>query len=161
MNKENIKDWGKSIIISALIGFMISQSIAFVRVQGESMSPTLNNKDWLFVTKIFNTYDYEDVIIFDSHNYNNSLYIKRIIGLPGDHIVIKDNKVYRNNKELQEYYLPEDIRTTGDINIYVPENEYFVLGDNRGNSKDSRVMGTIPKEDIKAKLQYRLKKGNV
>lgn len=86
-------------------------------------------------------------------------YIKRVIGLPGDHIQIKDGKVYLNGEEFNEPYLQEGVTTSVDINEYqdlvVPENCVFVMGDNRDHSTDSRAFGCIPLEKIEGKVWIR------
>ena len=86
-------------------------------------------------------------------------YIKRVIALPGEHIEIKDGKVYINGKELQENYLPEGIMTNSEggqfIDLIVPEGTIFAMGDNRGNSGDSRKFGCIPYEKIEGKVVFR------
>ncbi len=86
-------------------------------------------------------------------------YIKRIIGLPGEHIEIKDGKVYINGEELEEDYLAEGVETNSDggsfIDIVVPENSVFVMGDNRSHSADSRRFGCIPYKKIEGKVVFR------
>lgn len=87
-------------------------------------------------------------------------YIKRVIGIPGDHIVIEDGNVYRNNELLQEKYLQPGVITTNGkgncIDIIVPENSVFVMGDNRSQSTDSRCFGCIPLEKIESKVWIRI-----
>lgn len=96
-----------------------------------------------------------------THNFlefNKKSYIKRVIGIPGDHIQIKDNKVYRNGEELQENYLDKGTTTeqTGQFSdITVPDNTVFAMGDNRGVSMDCRVFGCIPIEKIESKVVIR------
>ena len=90
---------------------------------------------------------------------NKTSYIKRVIGLPGDHLKIENGKVYINGNELQETYLQEGV-ITDDLNgaftdIVVPENTVFVMGDNRGQSTDSRRFGCIPLEKIESKVLFR------
>lgn len=90
---------------------------------------------------------------------NKTSYIKRVIGLPGEHIKIENGKVYINGNELQEPYLQEGV-ITDDLNgaftdIIVPENTVFVMGDNRGQSTDSRRFGCIPLEKIESKVLFR------
>ena len=85
-------------------------------------------------------------------------YIKRVIGLPGDHIQIKDGKVYKNGQELNEPYLDNNTKTeaTGVFqDITVPENAVFAMGDNRGVSMDSRVFGCVPREKIESIVAIR------
>ena len=91
---------------------------------------------------------------------NKTSYIKRVIGLPGEHIQIKDGKVYINGEELQENYLPEGVITDAGrdgkfIDLIVPEGSVFVMGDNRGNSGDSRMFGCVPYEKIEGKVVFR------
>ena len=86
-------------------------------------------------------------------------YIKRIIALPGEHIEIKDGKVYINGEELEENYLAEGVETNADggqfLDIVVPENYVFVMGDNRSHSADSRRFGCIPYNKIEGKVVFR------
>ena len=90
---------------------------------------------------------------------NKTSYIKRVVGLPGDHIEIKDNKVYVNGEEYEEPYLAEGVITQSlagaFTDIIVPENTVFVMGDNRGQSTDSRRFGCIPLEKIESKVLIR------
>ena len=87
-------------------------------------------------------------------------YIKRVIGLPGDHVVIKDNKVYLNDKEFSEPYLQPGVVTDNGrgycTDIVVPDNSVFVMGDNRTQSTDSRCFGCIPLEKIESKVWIRV-----
>lgn len=91
---------------------------------------------------------------------NKTSYIKRVIGLPGDHIVIKDGKVYINNEEQNEKYLQTGIVTDNGhgncIDITVPNNTVFVMGDNRSQSTDSRCFGCVPLEKIESKVWIRI-----
>ena len=97
--------------------------------------------------------------------FGKTSYIKRVIGLPGEHIQIKDGKVYINGEELQEEYLPEGTITDSMasegigggqfLDVTVPEGTVFVMGDNRGHSADSRRFGCIPYEKIEGKVVFR------
>ncbi|MBR3133790.1 MAG: signal peptidase I [Clostridia bacterium] len=86
-------------------------------------------------------------------------YIKRVIGLPGEHIKIENNKVYINGKELKEDYLRSDVVTTNEggafYDLIVPDDTYFVMGDNRTESTDSRSFGCVPYEKIESKVALR------
>jgi len=92
-------------------------------------------------------------------------YIKRVIALPGEHVQIKDGKVYINGEELAENYLAEDVKTEAEggqfIDLVVPEGTVFVMGDNRGHSADSRRFGCIPYEKIEGKVVFRFWPFNV
>ena len=111
-------------------------------VEGASMENTLHNGDNLIVDKLsYRFHDPErfDIVIFKYPDDESQLFIKRIIGLPGDKVEIKDGKVYLNDSEtpLDDSFVPET--PLGSFGPYeVPENCYFMMGDNRNNSKDSR-----------------------
>ena len=109
-------------------------------------------------------YEYTPNNVFSKFTYyileiGKTSYIKRVIGLPGDHVEIKDDCVYINGEKLEEKYLQEYVRTTdmgGNFtDIVVPENTVYVLGDNRGDSVDSRRFGCVPVEKIESKAVFR------
>lgn len=130
-------------------------------VRGESMSPAFENGDYLIVDQL--SYRFRDpqrgeVIVF-KHSPSQR-YIKRIIGLPGETVEIKDGKVMIYNREeihiLDELdYLPPDIFTTGEDLTVLTEDQYFVLGDNRYASADSRRWGSLTREDIIGRVFFR------
>ncbi len=107
-----------------------------------------NEPDGLFSKFIYNVVE-----------FGKTSYIKRVIGLPGEHIQIKDGKVYINGEELIEDYLPEDVVTQAEggqfIDLIVPEGTVFAMGDNRGHSADSRRFGCVPYEKIEGKVVLR------
>ena len=120
-------------------------------VTGSAMSPTLNNNDYTIIKMFDKNYERGDIIIHKDPKGGASLFIKRIIGLPGEKIQIKDNAVYIYNniapsgQILNEHYLSTSTKTLSpEENVTVSdENQYYVLGDNREISKDSRVYGSI------------------
>ena len=114
-----------------------------VRVDGASMNPTLSNNQILLLNKMDKNYKRFDVIVF---NHNGNKLVKRIIGLPGDKVTYSDNKLYINDKLVKENYTRKD--TDDFISDKVPSDMYFVLGDNRSNSLDSRYIGFVDKSDI-------------
>lgn len=134
------------------------------QVQGESMEPTLHNGDNLIVDKI--TYRFKDpqrfdIIVFPFKYKEDTFYIKRIIGLPGETVQItNDGEIYINGEVLKEGYGKEVMLDPG--NAYTPitlgEDEYFVLGDNRNNSSDSRSssVGVIHRDDIIGRAWLRI-----
>lgn len=154
--KKFLKEYYSSILVVVVILAVKLFVVDTAKVDGMSMYPTLTDKDKLVIDKysaITKDYNYGDIIIFHPYTGNNVLYVKRIIGLPNDKITINDGKVFVNDKELSEKYLPSDIETYSDITSFtVPDNEVFVLGDNRPNSYDSRYLGSIPIDRIKAKM---------
>jgi signal peptidase I len=164
--KSQIKEYAVSIIAAIVIAITF-RTYVFARadVEGESMLSTLNEKDVLFVEKISTlTHKFKrgQIIIFDSNNYANDIYVKRIIGVEGDEVGIKNNKVYINGVELQEDYLDADTVTNpGPIlskseTLKVEKGYVFVLGDNRTDSIDSRMLGPISIKDIKGHAVLRV-----
>lgn len=132
-------------------------------VNGESMYPSLEDGDNLIVDKIsyhFSDPKRFDVVVFPFRYQEGTFYIKRIIGLPGETVQIYDGSIYINGKVLEESYGYETIRNPGlasDV-VTLGEDEYFVLGDNRNNSADSREpsVGNIERSDIIGKAWLRI-----
>jgi signal peptidase I len=127
------------------------------KIDGSSMEPNFHNGEYLLTDKVsyrFNQPKRGDVIIFRAPGNTGEDFIKRIIGLPGDQVELIDGSVYINNEKLKESYLPETFVTlSGEFpkegdSITVPNSEFFVLGDNRSHSADSRVFGVIEKSRI-------------
>lgn len=119
-----------------------------VRVDGDSMNDNLKNGEILLLKKYDKSLERFDVIVF---KYKNEKLVKRVIGLPGESVVYKDNKLYINDKYIEEDMIDKktydfDLRELGFDTI--PKDYYFVMGDNRTNSTDSRVIGLISKDDI-------------
>ncbi len=152
-------EWAIVIIGAILVAFIVKTFLvqAF-KIPSPSMVPTLMEGDRVLVNKL--SYDLHDVhrgdvIVFDrpkalqgGANDPKDL-IKRVIGLPGDTVQTKGGKVYINDRELKEPYLPDGTVTNGiDEPVTVPKGELWMMGDNRGNSSDSRVFGTISESTI-------------
>lgn len=160
--KNFIKETYQYIIIIIVVLFIKSFIVAPIRVIGPSMKDTLLNGDIMLLDKI--SYRFTDIKRFDIVvvDYNNELIIKRVVGLPGDIIEYKDNKLYINGKYYEEKYLSTGTTTESfDLESItgiekVPDNCYFVLGDNREESKDSRMIGFIPKKDVEGHARYTL-----
>ena len=140
-------------IIIILVVVLIRTFIATpVRVDGISMNPTFDNGDILVLNKMVKKFQRMDILVFD---YKGDRLIKRLIALPGEKVSIKDNKLYINDEEIKDY---QDKVETKDysLDITIPEGYYFVLGDNRYESLDSRYIGLISKKDIKGIASVRI-----
>lgn len=152
-SKNNI--WKIIIPISIILIFLIVLYALmrifvfdFFVVSGLSMEPTFEKNEWVLLKKYDTDYKRGDMVVFKDPQFKESSF-KRIIGLPGEKIKILGNFVFINNKELDENcYLSVGTETLGDIDLTLREGEYFVLGDNRGSSLDSRILGAITKESI-------------
>jgi signal peptidase I len=142
--KSSIIEWGVAIISALLIAVVIRYFLfSPYEVNGQSMYPTLEGNELLIVNKfIYNVSDpkYGDIVVFHTNEQRD--FIKRIIGLPGDTIEGKQGYVYRNGQKLDEPYIAEEM--IGDFGpVSVKEGQLFVLGDNRNDSKDSRIIGAV------------------
>lgn len=166
MKKEiinsNTVEWIKSISIAVVIAIVIKTFVFNTAlVVGESMSPTLHEKDRLIANKIspkITGYKRGDIVILDAPDVKNKSYIKRIIGMPGDKIEILDGHVLLNGERLEEDYTEEKYTDKhGNSSWIVKDNEVFVLGDNRKEyaSKDSRIFGCVPINSLKGKINIR------
>lgn len=138
--------------------------ISPANVKGLSMQPTLNDKDHLFIEKISkltNTLQRGNIVVFDSAPVGgHGHYVKRLIGLAGDTIEIKNKNVYVNDKLLTEPYLPYNTPTEPTMKITVPKDKVFVLGDNRQVSGDSRYFGCVPQSAITGHAIFRFSFSN-
>lgn len=167
----------ETILLALLIFIMVRGVVINFRVDGNSMEPTLSHAEMLVINRraytsfdlnavlsalpgvtrqaedrryIFNPPRRGDIVVFTPPGSSSDPYIKRIIGLPGDTIDIRDGTVWVNGVALEEGYVSSGTSWRGGNQsaIVVPEGEFFVLGDNRENSSDSRSFGTVPKDDI-------------
>ena len=155
-----VRDLAFSVLIAVVLIVFIYQP---VKVEGTSMMPTLTDQERIFINKF--TYSFGlgaiergDTVVFWYPQDPSKSYIKRVIGIPGDHVRIEDGQVFVNGQALVESYVPPDNR---DLNSWrdgqeqiVPENRYFVLGDHRNSSSDSRSWGYVPRENIYGKAVF-------
>jgi signal peptidase I len=157
-------DWLKALLIALGVAFIIRTFFfAAIVVDGPSMLPTLQNGDQMIVNKF--TYHFQeperfDIVVF--HASSEKDFIKRVIGLPGEHVEVKDNVLYINGKEMSQPFLTDQQAyqiQTNDFTLedlpgnhhQIPENYVLVLGDNRENSTDSRVIGLVSLDQIVGK----------
>ncbi|MGL4523114.1 MAG: signal peptidase I [Bacilli bacterium] len=161
---KEVWGWAKAIAIAFILVFVV-RTFLFVPivVQGDSMDPTLHDKERMFLNKMnvtLNKIERFDIVVFKAPD--GADYIKRIVGLPGENVEFKNDILYINGKAIDEPFLDERkaARTeTGPLTYdftleevtglrEVPENAYFVLGDNRDGSTDSRMIGCISKDKM-------------
>ena len=158
---EFIKDSFGIIIIAVVVLLLFIFVIGLQQVIGPSMQPNYKEGDIVVLNKFIYKFREpkrgEVVVVSQSEKYM----IKRVIGLPGDKVEFKDNKLYINGQEYSEPYLGEGV-TTDDFSItdlgaeVVPEHQYLVIGDNRGDSLDGRHYGFIEKKNIIGKVWFRI-----
>lgn len=131
-------------VVSAILLNAFSSFLGIDVVAGSSMEPTFHDKDVILYDSYNNQQDSlikrNDVVLFDSGE--DGIYIKRVIAIEGDHILIEDGKVYLNGSLLQESYITTDY-VEGNVDVVVPPDSLFVMGDNRDVSYDSREFGAI------------------
>ena len=153
---KKIKDSISFIIIILIIIIIRLFIVTPVRVDGPSMNDTLHDGDILLLDKYDNKYERFEIVVF---NYSGERLIKRVIGLPGEVVSYKNNKLYINGNEIEDNYglgYTENFELK-DLNLTkIPDNEYLVMGDNRNDSLDSRYFGTISKDKILGSVKYRL-----
>jgi signal peptidase I len=155
---ENVISTFKEIFQTALVSFGIFLVVYIFliqphRVQGISMVPTYENRELLLTEKVsyrFSKPQRGDVVVFEAPLPRKVDFIKRIIGLPGETVSIRDGDVYINSNQLTEKYI--NIESSGDMVIKLLDDQYFVMGDNRGFSSDSRAFGPIKKKSIHGRV---------
>ena len=148
--KKIIKENYSYILIIIVILLIRTYIVTPIRVNGTSMYPTLKQNEIMILNKIGlkSGIDRFDIVVVKT---DNNRIIKRVIGLPGESVMYEDGKLYINGKYVEDSY---SLSSTKDFdNIVLKEDEYFVLGDNREVSKDSRMIGPVKKEQILGKTR--------
>jgi signal peptidase I len=151
--------WLRDLLISAAASVLI---ITFlyqpVRVEGTSMLPRLEDRDRLFINKFvyhISAIERDDIVVFRYPRDPAKSYIKRVIALPGDRIRIDHGQVWLNGKPLREPYVPVEYQDTRSMaQITVPEDSYFMMGDHRSISSDSREFGPVARDLIYGKAVF-------
>ena len=147
-----------ALMIMALVLVFVAQP---VKVEGTSMLPRLHDGERIFVNKLiyYGLPEIErgDIVVFWFPNDPGKSYIKRVIGLPGETVQVRGGRIFVNGKELQEPYLETSLNVAAadEAPVYVKPHYYFVMGDNRDNSSDSRSWGLVPEKYIYGKALFR------
>ena len=157
---EELVAWLKTLASAAVYATLIvTFGFQVARVEGHSMAPTLSDQDRLIVNKLayrIGEPHIGDIVMLYYPNDPNKSFVKRVIAEEGDQVRIVDGKVYRNDILLDDSFVPTDFRSHDDWGPQViPEGYYFVMGDHRNNSSDSRHWGFVPKKYIIGKVQLR------
>lgn len=166
--KKEIISWVKSLVFALIVVFICRQFIFTpTAVLGDSMLPTFHDADRVVVSKISKLQHF-DVIVFDAPDIEGQQYIKRVIGLPGDSIKMEDDELYINGEMFPEEYLNKNKednllhKLTGDFTLKentgetkVPKDMLFVMGDNRLDSRDSRIFGFVPYDSVIGEVKFR------
>ena len=151
-----VREIVETLLLTFFIFWLVNSFVGRYRIDGSSMNPTLQNAQYLLINNFsyyLNEPDRGDIIVFKHPNSDLNL-IKRVIGLPGDHVEVQERHVMVNGVLLTEPYILAEPTYSGDW--IVPEGEFFVLGDNRNSSSDSHSWGFLPDDNIigKAVLVY-------
>jgi signal peptidase I len=158
LNRE-LRVWARDLVVALGLAMII---IVFfyqpVKVEGTSMAPLLSDQERIFINKF--VYHFEpigrgDVVVFWYPLDRTKSFIKRVVGLPGDEVEIRRGRVYINGKSLEEPYVPSQyIDTAAYGPVEIPRDEYFVMGDHRISSNDSRIFGPVPSAFIYGKAVF-------
>lgn len=150
---KNIKELVPYVVLIIIVILLKTFVFTIVRVNGESMMYTLHNKDMMILDKVsyrFSDIKRFDIVVVDITKPKKEKIIKRVIGLPGEEVSYKDNKLYINGVEIKDEYNRIEM---DDFTYKLNMGEYYVMGDNRGNSLDSRIIGAINKKQILGKSE--------
>lgn len=156
---QSVKLWLRDLAVSIAASiFIITFLYQPVRVEGTSMLPELQDQDRLFINKFvyhFEKIERGDVVVFHYPRDPEKSYIKRVIALPGDRLRIDHGKVYVNDRIVDESYVPAQYKDSRSLEQeIVPEEAYFVMGDHRSISSDSREFGPVRKDLIYGKASF-------
>ena len=165
-----VREIVETLLLAALIFFLVRLVVLNFRVDGQSMTPNLDDGQMLLVNRnayesvdlqgnVFYPFDPPergDIIVFNPPTQSDKPYIKRIIGLPGDEVTFSNGQVFVNGELLDEDYIQDRTRCGRNdyCDVVVPEGQIFVLGDHRSNSSDSHVFGPVLIEDVIGKAWF-------
>jgi signal peptidase I len=146
-----------SVVLAVIVILFLYQP---VKVEGTSMMPTLDDQERIFINKFVYRFHFEkidrgDTVVFWFPGDPSKSYIKRVIGMPGDRVEVRDGNVIVNEHTLVEDYVPQEYRDQSEMRpTTIGPDEYFVLGDHRSSSNDSRTWGMVPRRYIYGKAVF-------
>jgi signal peptidase I len=152
-----LRDLFFSVVLAVIVILFLYQP---VKVEGTSMMPTLDDQERIFINKFVYRFHFEninrgDTVVFWFPGDPTKSYIKRVIGVPGDRLEVNNGTVVVNGRALVEDYVPSEFRDQNSLPVQtVPADEYFVLGDHRSSSNDSRSWGMVPRSYIYGKAVF-------
>jgi signal peptidase I len=157
--RRELRSWGRDLLIALSLAVVI---IIFfyqpVKVEGTSMTPLISDQERIFINKFiyrFEPIERGDVVVFWYPLDRSKSFIKRVVGLPGDTVEIREGEVFVNGKLLLEPYIPAQPADFGNLpSTRIPSDEYFVMGDHRSSSNDSRIFGPVPRRFIYGKAVF-------
>jgi signal peptidase I len=165
-SKAFLRDVAEMLLLAVGLYLLATVAVQAVHVVGSSMNPSLQDNDLVLASRLdyrFHPPARGDIVIVQDPYDPSQNFIKRIVGLPGDHVLIRADHVYLNGIRLEEPYVSQDWHTTANWPAYpespegevVPANSYFVLGDNRDHSSDSRLFGWVAQNQIEGRAVAR------
>jgi signal peptidase I len=157
--RDELRSWTRDLLIAVGLAAVI---IVFlyqpVKVEGTSMVPLLSDQERIFVNKFvyrFEPIERGDVVVFWYPLDRTKSFIKRVVALPGETVEMRDGKLYLNASLLSEQFVPREYMDSSTFGPYtIPADHYFVMGDHRSSSNDSRVFGPVPREAIYGKAVF-------
>lgn len=151
-----VRDLFLAVVLAGVIILFVYRP---VKVEGTSMMPALSDQERIFINQFVYRFtgniERGDMVVFWFPHDTSKSYIKRIVGLPGDKVRVTEGEVFVNGQKLPESYVPDVFRDQGSYpEIRVPQDQYYVMGDHRTSSNDSRAWGTVPRKHIYGKAVF-------
>lgn len=152
-----VKEWGWCFVLGVVLPLIVTSIFTKINVSGNSMLPTYHENEKLFLSKIGSIKN-QDVVVIDCESEGEEFYIiKRVIAVPNDKLRISGNDVFVNESKISEEYIKDANWNEDhlfDIEMILNENEYYVMGDNRLSSMDSRYIGPVFEKNILGKIIF-------